>query len=133
MTKTQCEDENVRGPGFRPLEEDTPEGCQVEVTLKIAGVHWYYAHASHAAELTAGYHNTERNNGYRQIVEMCARNGVTLTLTCVEMRDQDHPPDAFCSPKRLIRLVLGPPSPHDFPISVCPYEGVPAWYRKEQD
>eukprot|EP00884_Botryococcus_braunii_P009504 jgi/Botrbrau1/18555/Bobra.0367s0006.1 len=89
----------------KPLEEDKPDGAEVEVTLKIAGVHWYYAHASHAAELTAGYHNTERNNGYRPIVDMCARRGVALTLTCVEMRDQDHPPDAFCSPKRLIRLV----------------------------
>lgn len=83
----------------------------MEVTLKIAGVHWYYAHPSHAAELTAGYHNTEQYNGYRPIVEMCARRGVGLTLTCVEMRDQDHAPDAFCSPKRLIRLVRLPPSP----------------------
>ena len=31
----------------------------VVLTIKVAGIHWHYAHRSHAAELTAGYFNTD--------------------------------------------------------------------------
>ena len=32
---------------------------KTELAIKIAGLHWWYGHASHAAELTAGYNNVD--------------------------------------------------------------------------
>jgi hypothetical protein len=77
----------------------------VGLALKVAGVHWWYRSASHAAELTAGYYNAGGRDGYRGIVEMCARHRASLTLTCVEMCDQQHPSSALCGPEGLLRQV----------------------------
>ncbi|KAL0051225.1 hypothetical protein WJX82_004079 [Trebouxia sp. C0006] len=82
-----------------------PAGRPVEVSLKIAGVHWWYNSRSHAAEMTAGYYNTEVHDGYAGILEMCAQHGMVVTLTCVEMCDAQHPPEALCGPEGLLRQV----------------------------
>ncbi len=74
---------------------------------QVAGVHWWYRTASHAAELTAGYFNTARRDGYAPIAELCARHGAGMTLTCVEMCDEQHPPRAACGPEGLLRQVCG--------------------------
>ena len=78
----------------------------MEVSLKIAGVHWWYNSRSHAAEMTAGYYNTEAHDGYAGILEVCAQHGMVATLTCVEMCDAQHPPEALCGPEGLLRQVL---------------------------
>jgi beta-amylase len=83
----------------------------LQLSLKCAGVHWWYMTRSHAAELTAGYCNHRRGehvperNGYYPIIQMCARLGVALNFTCVEMRDVEHPWDARCGPEGLLRQV----------------------------
>ncbi|DBA71032.1 TPA: Leucine-rich repeat receptor-like serine/threonine-protein kinase bam2 [Trebouxia sp. C0005] len=82
-----------------------PAGRPVEVSLKIAGVHWWYNSRSHAAEMTAGYYNSEVHDGYAGILEMCAQHGMVVTLTCVEMCDAQHPPEALCGPEGLLRQV----------------------------
>ena len=80
-------------------------GAPVEVSLKIAGIHWWYRTRSHAAELTSGYYNTANRDGYNALVEICAEHGAALTLTCVEMCDAQHPPEALCGPEGLLRQV----------------------------
>lgn len=94
--------------GLNALEDWTwpsPAGPPVGITLKIAGVHWWYRTRSHAAEVTAGYYNAEGTKGYDAIVGLCARYGASLTLTCVEMCDSQHPPEALCGPEGLLRQV----------------------------
>jgi len=80
----------------------------VEVSLKVAGIHWWFRTRSHASELTAGYYNADGRDGYNAIVEMCARYGAALTLTCVEMCDAQHPPHALCGPEGLLRQARRP-------------------------
>ena len=80
----------------------------MDVSLKVAGIHWYFRSRSHASELTAGYYNADGRDGYNAIVEMCAAHGAALTLTCVEMCDAQHPPHALCGPEGLLRQVPGP-------------------------
>lgn len=94
--------------GLNALEDwswPSPSGPPVQLTLKIAGVHWWYRTRSHAAELTAGYYNAEGHSGYEPIVGICALYGACLTLTCVEMCDSQHPPEALCGPEGLLRQV----------------------------
>ncbi|PNH02836.1 Beta-amylase 3, chloroplastic [Tetrabaena socialis] len=78
-------------------------GGGLHLALKIAGIHWWYRSRSHAAELTAGYYNTDGHDGYAAIVEMCARHRANLVLTCVEMCDAQHPAQAQCGPEGLLR------------------------------
>ena len=84
---------------------DTPVGKPVGITLKVAGVHWWFRTRAHAAELTAGYFNAGGRDGYRSIIDLCARYNATFTLTCVEMCDAQHPPEALCGPEGLLRQV----------------------------
>jgi hypothetical protein len=56
----------------------------------------------------AGYYNTETHpGGYAAIAALCAQYGASLTLTCVEMCDSQHPPEALCGPEGLLRAVRG--------------------------
>jgi beta-amylase len=92
-------------PNRRLRIPQQPAGNPVEISLKVAGIHWWYRTRSHAAELTAGYYNTEKRDGYNSVIEICARYGAALTLTCVEMCDAQHPPEALCGPEGLLRQV----------------------------
>ncbi|KAF6983348.1 hypothetical protein CFC21_001555 [Triticum aestivum] len=77
----------------------------VHLSVKVAGIHWHYDTESHAPELTAGYYNTRRRDGYLPIARMLGRHGAVLNFTCVEMRDHEQPQDARCMPEGLVRRV----------------------------
>lgn len=99
-------------------EDGSPRGDPVGITLKVAGVHWWYRTRAHAAELTAGYFNAGERDGYREIIDLCARYHATFTLTCVEMCDAQHPPEALCSPEGLLRQVgRRPHRPESLPLT----------------
>lgn len=98
----------LSNPNRQARLPERPAGAPVEVSLKIAGIHWWYRTRAHAAELTAGYYNTANRDGYNSMVEICAEYGAALTLTCVEMCDAQHPPEALCGPEGLLRQVRSP-------------------------
>lgn len=77
----------------------------LHLTMKIPGIHWWFRSNSHAAELTAGYYNTVNRDGYTALIDMCARHGVQVTLTCVEMCNAQHPAVAMCGPEGLLRQI----------------------------
>ncbi|XP_020203447.1 beta-amylase 1, chloroplastic [Cajanus cajan] len=77
----------------------------VNISVKIAGIHWHYGSRSHAPELTAGYYNTRFRDGYLPIAQMLARHGAIFNFTCIEMRDHEQPQDALCAPEKLVKQV----------------------------
>jgi len=79
--------------------------CNVQLSAKIPGVHWWYQSRSHAAELTAGYYNTCNRNGYDDVISTLKVHNFNLNFTCVEMSDCEQPPSAKCSPERLLAQV----------------------------
>jgi hypothetical protein len=89
----------------QPLRRRQQQQQRLVLTLKIAGVHWWYNSTSHASELTAGYYNTDTRDGYSPILQLCEKHGVNLTLTCVEMCDAQHPSYALCGPEGLLRQI----------------------------
>jgi len=78
----------------------------VRLSVKLAGVHWWFKSRAHAAELTAGYYNTRDRNGYAPIFQVLAKHGAGASFTCVEMRDCEHPAEGMCSPEGLLHQVL---------------------------
>mmetsp|Transcript_1326 Transcript_1326/g.5274 ORF Transcript_1326/g.5274 Transcript_1326/m.5274 type:complete len:526 (-) Transcript_1326:35-1612(-) len=86
----------------RQILDDLPAHRRPFLALKVAGVHWWYDHPSHAAELTAGYFNTLSVDAYARLVDVCASTGTRLIFTCAEMEDTDQPQHACSSPERLL-------------------------------
>ncbi|KAL0245013.1 hypothetical protein GEMRC1_009093 [Eukaryota sp. GEM-RC1] len=72
------------------------------LAVKIAGIHWHYNHASHAAELTAGYFNTNGVDGYAKMMPLFKKHNVAFDFTCLEMRDWEQPGECNCSPWSLV-------------------------------
>lgn len=81
------------------------QGTEVKLSGKVAGIHWHYKTRSHAAELTAGYYNTRHQDGYLPIAQMMGKHGVVFNFTCMEMRDEQQPDYANCSPEGLVQQV----------------------------
>ncbi|KAJ3704177.1 hypothetical protein LUZ61_007882 [Rhynchospora tenuis] len=81
-------------------------GCKIKLAAKVAGIHWWYFHPSHAAELTAGYYNLTDRDGYRPIARMLSRHNAILNFTCVEMQNYEHPRGAKSGPEELVQQVL---------------------------
>ena len=60
------------------------------LSIKVSGIHWMYAHPSHAAELTAGYINLNRPtsvSGYDSILNNVLGPKVHFDFTCLEMKN----------------------------------------------
>ncbi|KAL5976079.1 Beta-amylase [Asimina triloba] len=72
----------------------------------VSGIHWWYKAPNHAAELTAGYYNLDRRDGYRTIARMLSRHYAILNFTCVEMRDSEQSSKAKSGPEELVQQVF---------------------------
>jgi len=81
-------------------------GSGVKISGKIAGVHWWYKTASHAAELNAGFYNANNVDGYRLITESFTRSNAVVDFTCLEMTDASQDPAYNCGPQELVQQVM---------------------------
>jgi beta-amylase len=88
-----------------------------KLSIKLAGVHWWFKSRAHAAELTAGYYNTRERDGYSPIFKMLAKNKTGVSFTCVEMRDCEHPREGLCSPEGLLNQVLAAASQYNVSVA----------------
>jgi beta-amylase len=96
----------LRDHGVRVLQKARAAFAdRVELAGKVAGIHWWYGHPSHAAELTAGYYNTNRQNAYAQIAEAFRPTGAALDFTCLEMRNEAAPSECQAKPQDLVAQV----------------------------
>mmetsp|Transcript_15480 Transcript_15480/g.27153 ORF Transcript_15480/g.27153 Transcript_15480/m.27153 type:complete len:482 (+) Transcript_15480:36-1481(+) len=81
-------------------------GEHVKISGKIAGVHWWYKTASHAAELNAGFYNANDVNGYGLIAESFTGSNGVVDFTCLEMTDASQDPAYQCGPQELVQQVM---------------------------
>ena len=51
--------------------------------MQVPAVYWWYKTASHAAELTAGYHNPTNLDGYSLVFEVLRKHAVTVKFVCL--------------------------------------------------
>lgn len=59
----------------------------VVIGAKVSGIHWWYSDNSHAAEVTAGYYNTNNYDAYAVIANAIKDYATTFDFTCMEMLD----------------------------------------------
>jgi len=74
-------------------------GPKVKIAGKIAGIHWWYKSPHHAAELTAGYYNTNKRDAYAELAKMFAVHNAEIDFTCMEMRDNEQPVECAWAPR----------------------------------
>lgn len=77
----------------------------VSIAGKVAGIHWWYKSQTHAAEVTAGYYNTNGCNAYEEIAQVFAAHGATLYFTCLEMVDSQQSSSCDSGPQELVAQV----------------------------
>ncbi|KAL7717720.1 Beta-amylase [Entamoeba marina] len=64
-------------------------GSKMPLAGKISGIHWWYTDPSHAAEVTAGYYNTNKNDAYETIANVFKLTSTRFDFTCLEMSGTD--------------------------------------------
>lgn len=88
------------------------------LTGKVSGIHWWYKSPHHAAELTAGYYNTNGRDAYGEIAEMFKANGnVGVDFTCLEMRDSEQSAACGSGPEELVGQVISAAKGHGVSFS----------------
>jgi len=99
--------DSLKGHGSRVLSAANHVFGQYQglhLAGKIAGIHWWYGDKSHAAEVTAGYYNTNWVNGYEEIAKTFKASGnATFCFTCLEMRNHEQPSECASKPVNLVR------------------------------
>jgi beta-amylase len=75
----------------------------LDISGKVAGLHWLYKTPHHATECCAGYYNTNKNDAYHNIAEMFKRYGASFDFTCMEIKTgRDDCPPYFSDPEALV-------------------------------
>jgi len=82
-------------------------GSRVGLSGKVAGVHWWSRTPSHAAELTAGYYNTNFRDAYFEVAKALKAGGASaMDFTCLEMKNTDPPSRCMAAPAKLVRQAI---------------------------
>ncbi|XP_060206765.1 beta-amylase 1, chloroplastic-like isoform X1 [Lycium barbarum] len=82
-------------------------GLEVNLSGKVAGIHWHYGTRSHPSELTAGYYNTSIRDGLLPIARVFGRYGFTMSCTCFEMQDaEEQQMNPVSSPEGFVKQLL---------------------------
>ncbi|KAF5735145.1 hypothetical protein HS088_TW15G00645 [Tripterygium wilfordii] len=73
-----------------------------KIIVKIPAIYWWYKTASHAAELTGGYHNPTNQDGYSPVFDVLKKHLVTVKLVCPGFQLPTEEDDqAFADPEGL--------------------------------
>eukprot|EP01106_Pelomyxa_sp_JSP_P015975 TRINITY_DN571_c0_g2_i1.p1 TRINITY_DN571_c0_g2~~TRINITY_DN571_c0_g2_i1.p1 ORF type:complete len:465 (-),score=122.70 TRINITY_DN571_c0_g2_i1:152-1504(-) len=78
-------------------------GSGAELCAKVSGIHWWYGDDSHAAELTAGYYNTNGEDAYARLATVFKTYGAAFDFTCLEMTNSA---DCGSRPEYLVKQTI---------------------------
>lgn len=78
----------------------------VDIAGKVAGIHWWYKAPHHAAELTAGYYNTNSRDCYAELADVFSKRQASLDFTCLEMADSEQSSSCASGPEELVQQVI---------------------------
>jgi len=93
-------------------------GGKTGIAGKISGIHWWYKDQTHAAEVTAGYYNTNGRDSYSELAaEVFAPSGAAIDFTCLEMKDSEQSASCGSGPEELVRHVLSSTKSAGLPFS----------------
>ncbi|XP_071692805.1 beta-amylase 8 [Rutidosis leptorrhynchoides] len=101
---------------------------EIQISVKIPGVYWWYKSTSHAAELTAGYYNPANQDGYSALFQFFKKYSVVVKFVCSGVHLYDRNYESLADPKGLTWQVLN--SAWDVGLTVAGQNASPC-YDKE--
>lgn len=82
-------------------------GFEISTSAKVSTIHWHYDTQSHPSELTAGYYNTSKRDGYLPIARMFGKYGFSMCCTSFEMQDiEEKEMNLMSSPEGCLRQLV---------------------------
>lgn len=81
-------------------------GTSVNISAKVAVIHWQYNSTSFPSELAIGYYNTLIRDGYLPIARIFGRYHIALCCTSFDMGDSDQRESLRGSPEGFLRRLL---------------------------
>lgn len=89
----------------------------VTVYGKIPLIHSWYKTQSHPSELTAGFYNTAKRDGYAAVAEMFAKNSCKMILPGMDLSDEHQPRESLSSPESLLAQIRTACKKHGVEVS----------------
>ncbi|TKY54103.1 Inactive beta-amylase 9 [Spatholobus suberectus] len=99
------------------LAASTFSDTGVQVYGKIPLMHSWYRTQSHPSELTAGFYNTIKRDGYEPVVKMFARNSCKMILPGMDVSDASQPHETLSSPEMLLAQIMESCRKHGVKVS----------------
>ncbi|KAK4285137.1 hypothetical protein QN277_001877 [Acacia crassicarpa] len=81
---------------------DTTESIYGKVPL----MHSWYRMQSHPSELTAGFYNTVKRDGYKEVAKIFAKNSCKMILPGMDLSDAVQPQETLSSPEMLLSQIM---------------------------
>lgn len=88
------------------LASSTFSDTGVSIFGKIPLMHSWYGTRSRPAELTAGFYNTAKRDGYEQVATMFAKNSCKIILPGMDLSDANQPNETRSSPELLLAQTM---------------------------
>ncbi|KAK7387859.1 hypothetical protein VNO78_22655 [Psophocarpus tetragonolobus] len=107
----------THGDCLLSLAASTFSDTGVRVYGKIPLMHSWYRTQSHPSELTAGFYNTIKRNGYEPVVKMFSRNSCKIILPGMDMSDTCLPHEMLSSPDMLLAQIIESCRKHGVKVS----------------
>lgn len=88
------------------LAASTFSDTKVTVHGKVPLMHSWYRMQSHPSELTAGFYNTVKRDGYEAVAKIFAKNSCKMILPGMDLSDSFQPQETLSSPELLLSQIM---------------------------
>ncbi|KAI4317649.1 hypothetical protein L6164_025503 [Bauhinia variegata] len=107
----------AHGDRLLSLAASTFNDTGVTIYGKIPLMHSWYRTRSHPSELTAGFYNTVKRDGYEAVAKMFASNSCRIILPGLDMTDAYQPHETLSSPELLLAQIMESCRKHGVKVS----------------
>ena len=107
----------THGDHLLSLAASTFSDTRVTIHGKIPLMHSWYKTRSHPSELTAGFYNTYKRDGYEAVAEIFAKNSCKIILPGMDLSDSHQPQETLSSPELLLLQIMAACRKHGVKVS----------------
>lgn len=96
----------THGDRLLSVAASTFSDTEVSTYGKVPLMHSWYRMQSHPSELTAGFYNTVKRDGYEEVAKIFAKNSCKMILPGMDLTDAVQPQEILSSPELLLSQIM---------------------------
>ncbi|KAI9081609.1 hypothetical protein K1719_036495 [Acacia pycnantha] len=96
----------THGDRLLSIAASTFSDTTVSIYGKVPLMHSWYRMQSHPSELTAGFYNTVKRDGYKEVAKIFAKNSCKMILPGMNLSDTVQPQETLSSPEMLLSQIM---------------------------